>query len=92
VPEGEATAIQSDLFEEARDNLVEAKGAGTRNSIRLAVGQLYDYGRFAPEAARAVLLPERPRPDLEALLSSSGVSAIWPHSEGFADNAAGRFV
>jgi hypothetical protein len=36
--------------------------------------------------------PERLRPDLETFFNASGVSAIWPDGERFADNAAGRFA
>jgi hypothetical protein len=92
-PAGEARPLFSDVFEPSLRNLVEAKGTGTRTAIRMAIGQLADYGRFAPsDAARAVLLPERPRPDLEALLDGLGISAVWETSAGFEDNAAGRFT
>jgi hypothetical protein len=74
-------------------NLVEAKGTGTRTAIRMAIGQLADYGRFAPsDVAPAVLLSERPRPDLEALLNGLGISAVWETPGGFQHNADGRFT
>ena len=92
-PAGEAKALLSDVYDKTRNNLIEAKGTGTRAAIRTAIGQLADYSRFiAPAPARAILLPERPRPDLEALLSSQGISAVWPSREGFADNAGGAFI
>lgn len=91
-PEGEARQIVSDLFDETRNNLVEAKGTGARGDVRMAIGQLYDYRRFAESgAALGVLLPTRPRADLEALLHQAGISAVWPAGDGFADNADGRF-
>jgi hypothetical protein len=63
-----------DVYEEKRNNLVEAKGSCSRESVRMAIGQLADYGRFeTSRPARAVLLPERPRQDLEELLRSVGV-------------------
>ncbi len=58
----------------------------------MALGQLVDYGRFVAEPALAVLLPSRPRPDLEALLGAASVSAVWPEGNSFVDNANGRFV
>lgn len=93
-PPGEARAIVNDLYDETRNNLVEAKGSGTRGEVRMAIGQLTDYGRFVdPPPALAVLLPQRPRADLEQLLASTGIAAIWPaNSGGFEDNAGGTFV
>jgi hypothetical protein len=91
-PPGEARAIVCDVYDETRNNLVEAKGTGARGEIRMAIGQLTDYGRFlTPPPGLAVLLPARPRPDLEALLTVAGVAAVWPDGAGFADNAEGRF-
>jgi len=92
-PAGEAKPLYADVFDKTRNNIVEAKGSGTRSAVRMAIGQLADYSRFIDtDAARGVLLPERPRPDLEALLGSVGVFAVWPDGATFADNAGGRFV
>jgi hypothetical protein len=91
--EGEATDIINDAFNEDRNQLIEAKGTVTREAIRMAIGQLADYGRFYPEADKAVLLPQRPRPDLEELLRSQGITVVWrAGSGGCADNAGGRFL
>jgi hypothetical protein len=50
----------------------------------MAIGQLADYRRFSPNGTRlALLVPERPRADLLALLASAGVHAIWPEGDGF---------
>ncbi len=93
VPPSEVGAIICDLHDETRAHLVEAKGSGSRAEIRMAIGQLHDYRRFAPATtALGVLLPSRPRSDLEALLGEARVSAVWETDTGFADNAAGRFV
>jgi hypothetical protein len=92
VPPSDLAPIICDLHDETRNNLVEAKASGSRAEIRMAIGQLYDYRRFAPPAAAlGVLLPSRPRPDLEALLLEAGISAIWRNGSEFADNAGGRF-
>jgi hypothetical protein len=93
-PPGEAKPLFTDLYDRSRNNLVEAKGVGTRSAVRMAIGQLADYGRFVDEAARrAVLLPQRPRPDLEALLSAQGIAVVWESGRGtFEDNAGGRFT
>lgn len=61
--------------------------------VTVAIGQLADYGRFVtPLDGRAVLLESRPRPDLEALLTSLGINAIWREASSFVDNAGGAFV
>jgi hypothetical protein len=86
--------LLSDVYDEARQNLIEAKGTGSRDAVRMAIGQLADYGRFTPaDTVTAVLLPERPREDLEALLESQGIACIWQLGPSrFADNAEGRFT
>jgi hypothetical protein len=92
-PPAEAKPILSDVYDETRRNLIEAKGSGSREAVRMAIGQLADYGRFTPpDTAAAVLLPERPRADLEALLVSQKIFCVWQTDMGFNDNANGRFV
>jgi hypothetical protein len=93
-PEGEAKPMFSDLYDATRNNLLEAKGTVTREAIRMAIGQLADYRRFVdPRPSCGVLLPERPRPDLETLLSTESVAMVWPIEDGkFADNRAGAFT
>jgi hypothetical protein len=92
-PQGETTTMVCDMFDKTANAIFEAKGSGTRNSIRMAIGQLADYARFAPSGIRrAVLLNERPRPDLEQLLESQGIAAVWRTEDGFTDNVGGRLV
>ena len=92
-PEAEAKPLFSDLYNATRNQLIEAKGTGTREAVRMAIGQLLDYRRFLANPQCAVLLPERPRPDLEALLEAVGVGAVWPELGGaFTDNARGAFT
>ncbi len=84
VPPGERRPIFCDLVDKTANVLVEAKGSVTREAIRMGIGQLYDYRRFAPPGATlALLLPERPREDLTDLLASSGVATIYPDGSGF---------
>jgi hypothetical protein len=93
-PEGEVKPMFSDVYDATRNNLLEAKGTVTREAICMAIGQLADYRRFIkPRPSCAVLLPERPRPDLEKLLSAEGIAVVWPVENGrFADNKAGAFA
>jgi hypothetical protein len=83
----------NDIYDKTRNNLVEAKSDAMRPSIRMAIGQLMDYRRFAPEGTRlAVLTEHRPHTDLEALLTSLEVACIWRDGDAFKDNAEGVFV
>jgi hypothetical protein len=93
LPEGEAKPIFCDLRDATADTLVEAKGSVSREAIRMAIGQLADYRRFVDkESKAAVLVPERPRADLLALLESQGIDAIWPTRDGFEDTARGELT
>ena len=83
VPEGEAKPLFADLLDETANVLVEAKGSVTREAIRMSIGQLADYSRFRPDAARAILVPERPRPDLLDLATSAGTAVVWPEADSY---------
>jgi hypothetical protein len=93
LPEGEAKPIFCDLRDATANSLVGAKGSVTREAIRMAIGQLADYRRFVGEdTTAAVLVPERPRTDLLALLESQGIAAVWPTRAGFQDTADGLLI
>jgi hypothetical protein len=88
--EGEATPIIPDVVDQTRRNLVEGAGTTTRESVRMLIGRLADFGRFHPDHTSVALLPERPRTDLEQLLATQGISVVWITPEGvFEDNADG---
>jgi hypothetical protein len=85
--------LYNDIYDKTRNNLIEGKADASRPSIRMAIGQLMDYRRYAPEGARlAVLTERRPHRDLEDLLGDLGIACIWKTSGGFVDNADGVFV
>lgn len=85
--------LYNDIYDSTRGNLVEGKADASRPSIRMAIGQLVDYRRFAPAGAKLAVLTElRPHSDLEALLTSLGIACIWRDGAGFEDNADGAFV
>jgi len=86
-----ARRIYSDIFNITRKQLIEAKANAERTDIRMAIGQLADYGRFTP-GARAVLLPRKPTDDLCDLLETQSIAAIWKHGPGFHDTADGEFT
>ncbi len=87
VPPGEAKPLFADLMDRTTSTLFEAKGTVERGSIRTAVGQLLDYSRFVqPKPRLAVLLPSRPREDLQEFLKSAGVSLVWRERKKFIDS------
>lgn len=84
-PKDEPAPFLSDLYDATTNTLVEAKGSIARPAFRMAIGQLADYARLVkPEPRRAILLPERPRPDLVKLAHSQGVGVIWADGDKFA--------
>jgi hypothetical protein len=86
LPLGESAPLYCDLWDETSRELVVAKGVVTREQLRSAVGQLFDYGRFVTAELRAVLLPTKPRPDLLAYLTHVGVDAVYPVGDGWERN------
>jgi hypothetical protein len=88
VPKGEAIPIFSDLYCKDGKQLVEAKGSVSRDAIRMAIGQLYDYRRFVDAGTSLViLLPEIPRPDLIELIRSAGITMIYRSDSEFVTKA-----
>jgi hypothetical protein len=84
VPKGERRPMFCDVYDSTAGLMIEAKGTVAREALRMAIGQLMDYRRFAPDGTTlAVLVPEQPRADLLALLDSAAVHAIWPEDGGF---------
>jgi hypothetical protein len=81
-----------DLYNATRRHLIEAKDDPSREKIRMALGQLIDYGRYIDHDGRAVLVPRQPSADLQTLLKSQQIFAVWRRGAGFADNAEGAFV
>ncbi len=59
VPPGEAKPMFCDLRDLTTNTLVEAKGSVSREAIRMAIGQLVDYGRFVTDDARRLFLSPR---------------------------------
>jgi len=74
-PAGEPP-IYSDLADTTDNVVYEAKGSADRMSVRLALGQVLDYGRFIEGSRLAVLLPERPADDLIDLLEQCGIGCV----------------
>ncbi|WP_124778934.1 MULTISPECIES: hypothetical protein [Micromonospora] len=72
----------TDVFDALTFELIEAKSSASRNSVRLAIGQLLDYARFVSYRRLAVLLPSLPDDDLCDLLTSLGIACIYEAASG----------
>lgn len=83
IPPGESRPLYTDLWDETERELIEAKGTVTRDSLRHAVGQLFDYRRFAGATSLAVLVPSKPRHDLIAYLHDAGITVVFPENDGW---------
>ena len=81
LPSGEL--LVCDIFDGAKDQLIEAKASASRQDVRMAIGQLFDYQRhLGKKSSLAVLLPERPSEDLLNLLGALRIAAIVETSRG----------
>ncbi|WP_113705278.1 restriction endonuclease [Nonomuraea lactucae] len=89
LPKGETRPLFTDLYDHTAKLLVEAKGSVTRENVRMAIGQLADYGRFLPDATRAILLPSEPRQDLIELAHSQDIVIVWPAKQGYGASRPG---
>ncbi|MDH2390493.1 hypothetical protein QCN29_17160 [Streptomyces sp. HNM0663] len=75
----------TDLYDATTDTLIEAKSAATREAIRTAIGQLFDYQRFiTPTPSLAILTPSEPRKDLRDLCAALSIQTIWQAEQGYA--------
>lgn len=88
--------LECDGYEQAGQNLIEAKSSVSREHIRMAVGQLLDYA-FQGKARlgnpnKAVLLPQRPSCEIESWLEALNIKLIWQERGVFVDNANGQFT
>ncbi|RFS81362.1 hypothetical protein D0T12_32540 [Actinomadura spongiicola] len=82
---GSSSTLLTDLYDETAHILYELKGTSTREAIRMAIGQLYDYRRHVspPNPALAVLLPSEPNDDLKALLEGLGIQLVYGNGTSF---------
>jgi hypothetical protein len=90
---GAGGPLYSDLYNETRGQLIEAKAGTSRSDVRMAIGQLADYARMIdPPPRRAVLLEARPAQELIDLLHSQRIAVIWRDGDDFTDSAGQAFT
>lgn len=89
--QGSRQPLYTDLYDETEGALYEAKASASRESIRMAIGQLLDYRRHVvQELARegqelrclVVLLPEEPIKDLRGLIQSVKLEFVYEEPDG----------
>lgn len=67
----------TDVCIKEKRELVEAKGASSREHIRGALGQILDYARYVDHSLLTVLLPTQPSEEMVSLLIAHGVGCSW---------------
>lgn len=76
----------TDLADATAKVLYEAKGVTNRMSVRLALGQVLDYGRYVkknyPGTELAILLPQQPPADMIKLLKSLQIGCVVEEGPG----------
>ncbi len=101
IPTRDGSPLRTDLFDFTASHLVEAKGSITREDIRMAIGQLADYGHFIrrdpnwlqgkKRLRRSVLVPKRPVGDVLDVLTELRIDCIWEDASGsFSSNRGQR--
>lgn len=91
-PAGRCDAIIKE-YDGSRDLLIEAKPDADKGSIRIAIGQLFDYVRHRtrqPATDLVVLTIPSPAPDYIDLLNDLGITAIWFGDETCEKIAGGK--
>lgn len=74
----EARTLRADMWLPAQRVLIEAKASSSRESLRMAIGQLFDYARYlTPRPRTCVLIPARPADDMLALLAEHQIGCAW---------------
>jgi hypothetical protein len=85
-----------DCFEKERCNLIEAKSSISREHMRMAVGQLLDYGFHAEKEFGkpnlGILLPEKPARKSLKWVRRLNIGIIWRNKGGFQDYEHGKFT
>ncbi|MER7174007.1 restriction endonuclease [Streptomyces mesophilus] len=83
----ERTVLRTDVYVAQENFLIEAKGTVTREAIRTAIGQLFDYQRYIhPRPTLGLLLPDQPRTDMLDLCAALSITAIWADGESFQEH------
>jgi hypothetical protein len=80
---GEAAPLWTDLHDLTDGILYEAKSSASRDHIRSAIIQLFDYGRYVKPSGSAILLPEAPTGDRRELILASRNAYVYKDGDTF---------
>ncbi|MES2170419.1 MAG: hypothetical protein V4479_06810 [Actinomycetota bacterium] len=79
MPAGQPFATYTDVYVPQTSTLYEAKSDSSRESLRMAVGQLFDYRRsLRADVKLSVLTPSRPSNDLVSFVNGLRIAATYP--------------
>ena len=84
-----AGVLYTDVADTSNAVLYEAKADADRMSVRLALGQVLDYGRYVQGTELAVLLPGMPSADLVELLRNYLIGCVVESGPGQFTDATG---
>lgn len=78
-PAGSSTTLYTDVWDPEERELFEVKSSASRQSIRMAVGQLLDYRRYITgnEPTCVVVVPEDPGEDLRQFVLGVGMDLMF---------------
>lgn len=81
----ERSPLLTDVYDKTDRVLYEAKSISGRSSLRMAVGQLYDYRRHVEvDGLRcSILLPDRPSADLRDFVQTAGLGLVFKDGSDF---------
>jgi hypothetical protein len=77
-PDGEFQSVIVPLYDRESDTLIVSSGTTSRRALRNVVGEVADIQRMGYGSRAMVVLPDAPRPDLQALLDHAGINPTWP--------------
>lgn len=84
--------LYTDIYIVPSQMLIEVKGVTTRETIRMALGQLMDYERFIDVKRKAVLVPSKVPTDLVDLLTRHNVDVIYQEKNCFRCGNGDKFT
>ncbi|WP_371787430.1 restriction endonuclease [Streptomyces albidoflavus] len=86
---GQSKPLITDACDLTTNRLYEAKGSVSREAIRMAIGQLFDYRRFLKERpALSLLVPSAPAQELIDLCTGVQIDVVWPDGDHYASTHA----
>lgn len=81
---GQSKPLITDACDLTTNRLYEAKGSVSREAIRMAIGQLFDYQRFLKDEPNlSLLVPSAPEQELIDLCARLQIDVVWPDGDSY---------